>query len=301
MMGLLRADWIRFRHRYDLWIVLGAVLALGVLGFLSGAGSAKSAPGLSPIDPSMPSELKTQIEAQNAQIVAQAAAVRDLYIFPRSIVTILQQGSWLFMAAAFVAASWIASEFDWGTIRNVILAHPERGRILAARIIALVAVMTVALIVLAALGAVLPLLMPLVGSDHPSGVTPLTVMLAGFGDWTWCLAFVAVAALAAVVTRSPIFALILTYGYFLFDALVANLAVWKSAGLEWLPQFLLGTRLGGLNADIERASGLSEPYQGAPVSPLHLDPLLGLLVIAAWISLVLGAAYLVFRRADIRE
>jgi hypothetical protein len=301
MRGLLYADWIRFRHRYDLWIILIAVLLLGVLSFVSGAGSANSRPGLQPMDPSMPPDVRAQFEAQYAQIVAQMAAVRDLYVFPRTIVTMLEQGSWLFMAAAFVAASWIATEFDWGTIRNVVLACPQRGQFLAARILSLIAAMTVALLALAALGAVLPILVPVTGSGQPSGVTPMAILLTGFSGWTWSLAFITVAALAAVVTRSPIFALILTYGYFLLDGLLGSLAIWKSVGLEWLPQFLLGARLSGLSADIRAASGLAEPYQGASASAFHLDPIAGLLVTAAWISLALGLTYTVLRRADIRE
>lgn len=301
MSGLLHADWIRFRHRYDLWIILVAVLLLGVLGFVSSAGSANSQLALPPLDPSMPPDVRAQIDAQNAQIVAQMAAVRDLYVFPRSIVTILDQGSWVFLAAAFVAASWIATEFDWGTIRNVVLGNPRRGRFLAARILSLIAVMTVVLVALAALGAVLPVLIPVTGSGQPSGVTPITILLTGFAGWTWSLAFIVVAALAAVATRSPIFALILAYGYFLLDGLLGNLPIWKSTGLEWLPQFLLGTRLSGLSADIRAASGLSEPYQGVPASALHLDPIAGLLVIGFWISLALALTYIVLRRADIRE
>jgi ABC-type transport system involved in multi-copper enzyme maturation permease subunit len=302
MRGLLYADWIRFRHRYDLWIILVAVLLLAVLGFVSGATSANSQPELPPFDPSMPPEMQALIEAQNAQIEAQMALMRDLYVFPRSIVTVLEQGSWLFLAAAFVAASWIASEFDWGTIRNVVLARPERGRFLAARLLALMAVMSVALVALGALGAVLPVLVRVVGSGQPSGVTPLAILLTGIGGSIWSLAFIAVAALAAVVTRSPIFALILAYGYFLLDGLLGNLVIWKSAGLEWLPQFLLGVRLSGLLADIRVATGLRDASGGAPTtSAVHLDPIAGLLVIAAWISLSLGLTYAVLRRADIRE
>jgi hypothetical protein len=302
--GLLRADWIRFRHRYDLWVILLAVLVLGVVSYASGVGSANSPFQVEPIDPTLPPDVRAMIEAQNAQIVAQMAAVRDLYVFPRSVVTMLVQGSWLFMAAAFVAASWIATEFDWGTLRNVVLFEPRRGRVLAARIVSLIAVTLVALVALAGLGAAMPLVMPTVGSGGPSGVTPGAVLLTAFAGLTWCVAFIAVAALAAVVTRSPILALILTYGYFLLESLVDNLTVWESWGspLEWGRQFLLGFRLNALNVDVRLATGLDQPFEGAPsVPPIHLEPALGLLVVLAWIALALGAATLVLRRADIRE
>lgn len=304
MTRLVAADWIRFRHRYDLWIILAAVLLLGVVAYASGVGSASSGPALPPIDPSLPPEVQAQIEAQNAQIAAQMAAVRDQYVFPRSIVTMLIQGSWAFMAAAFVAASWIATEFDWRTIRNLVLVEPRRERLLVVRMISLVALATALIVALAALGAVLPLLMPVVGSGADTGVTPGGILLTALGGLVWCTAFIAVAALAAVVTRSPVFALIVTYGYFLLEALVDNLSVWQSSGppFEWLRQLFLGFRLNVLSSDIRAATGLRQAYEPAPtVPPVHLEPLAGAVIIVAWIAGLILGAVLVLRRADIHE
>lgn len=304
MIGLVRADWIRFRHRYDLWIVLFAALLLGVLAYWSGAGSASRPTDLIPIDPTVPPDIRAQIDAQNAQFLAQAAAMRDEYVFPRSIVTMLAIGNWIFMAAAFVAASWIATEFDWGTIRNVVLAEPRRGRFLAVRVGGLAIASAAAIAALVALGAVLPVAIPLTGSSSPQAVAPAAVVLAALGDLTWCLAFVAVAALAAVATRSPIGALIVTYGYFLVESIVDNSPVWETSGppLEWGRQFLLGFRLNVLSSDIRAASGLRLPFEPEPTVPsIHLEPLAGVAVIVGWMALLLVASWLVLRRADIRE
>jgi ABC-type transport system involved in multi-copper enzyme maturation permease subunit len=235
----------------------------------------------------------------NAQIGAQMNAVRVLYVFPRSIVTMLHQGTWVFMAAAFVTASWIGSEFDWGTIRNVFLIRPERGRFLATRLASVILIMTIALALTGLLGAILPALTGIGSGMAAPEVPPRTIPLAAFGAWVWALAFIAVAALAAVLTRSPIFALILTAGYFLLDGLIANLPVWGSS-IEGVRSVLLGVRLNGLTADVQRASGLVDPSGVSSVAD-DFDPLLGLLVVAFWIGLAFGLAYLVLRRADIRE
>jgi ABC-type transport system involved in multi-copper enzyme maturation permease subunit len=235
----------------------------------------------------------------NAQIGAQMNAVRVLYVFPRSIVTMLHQGTWVSMAAAFVTASWIGSEFDWGTIRNVFLIRPERGRFLATRLLSVILIMTIALVLTGLLGAILPALTGIGGGMAAPEVPPRAIPLAAFGAWVWALAFIAIAALAAVLTRSPIFALILTAGYFLLDGLIANLPVWGSS-IEGVRSVLLGVRLNGLTADVQRASGLVDPSGVSSVAD-DFDPLLGLLVIAFWIGLAFGLAYLVLRRADIRE
>jgi hypothetical protein len=304
MTGLVRADWVRFRHRYDLWIVLLGALLLGVFAYWSGATSANGPVPLEPIDASLPPDAQAQIRAMNAGLLTQVLAVRDQYVFPRSIVTMLGIGNWLFMAAAFVAASWIATEFEWGTIRNVVLAEPRRGRFLAVRVVSLIVVSALAIGALIGLGAILPLVLPTVGSGGPSGVTPVDVVLTAGGVLVWCVAFIAVATLAAVVTRSPILALIATFGYFLLESIVDNAQVWEVWGqpLEWGRQFLLGFRLNALSSDVRAATGLRQPFEPPPtVPPVHLEPVTGVAVIVAWVALLLGTAWLVLRRADIRE
>lgn len=304
MTGLVRAEAVRFRRRYDLWIVLLGALLLGAFAYWSGATSANSPVPFQPIDPSLPPDAQAQIQAMNAELLSQALALRDQYVFPRSIVTMLGIGNWLFMAAAFVAASWIATEFEWGTIRNVVLAEPRRGRFLAVRVASLVVVSALAIAALIGLGAILPLVLPTVGSGGPGAVTPGDVVLTAAGVLVWCVAFIAVATLAAVVTRSPILALIATFGYFLLESIVDNAQVWEAWGqpTEWVRQFLLGFRLNALSADVRVALGLRQPFEPPPTAPpVHLEPLAGAAVIAAWVALLLGAAWLILRRADIRE
>lgn len=304
MRGLLQADWIRLRHRYDLWIVIVGCLVLSALSLYSAASSAANLPQLEPIDTSMPADAIAQMKAMNATILDQALGTQDLYLLPRAFVTVLQLGgTFVAMGTAFFTASWVATEFDWGTIRTILLVEPRRYRLLAVRLIAIVAVAAAALAVLALLGAIIPALVPLTGSGKASSVTLDEVVLVWASQLATCLAFVAVATLAAVLTRSPVFALILAYGYFLLDALVANLGAWKSAGLEIVPLFSLASRIAVLNSDVDRTIGLSPQTGFTPgeVPGPHLEPLIGAGVLVAWIVIILGGSFLLLRRADIRE
>jgi len=301
MTSLLVAEWLRFRRRYDLWIVLGGVVLLTAFAYISSATSAAQPVVFAPIDPTAPPEIRAMIEAQNAQIALEMARLRDRYVFPLSIVTTLELGSWLFLATAFVAASWIATEFDWRTIRNVLLFEPNRDRVLAARLVALATVASGGIVVLLSLGALLPFAVPVTGSGEPLPVTAVGVAVTAGVTWLWAAAFGALATVAALVTRSPLLAVVLSAGYTVLEQLVANLDVWKRLGLDLVPQFFLVSRLNALRVDVQQAFPLGQPYAPLTAEGPHLDPILGLGVLGLWIAGLVLLARTVFVRADIHE
>jgi len=84
MGSLIRADWLRIRRRWDVWIIVLGIPALGLIGYFTGAISAANSPGHAAGDWG---ELPAQFDAQGA---AQHAFAALPYQFPRSIATMVE-------------------------------------------------------------------------------------------------------------------------------------------------------------------------------------------------------------------
>jgi hypothetical protein len=298
--SLLVAEWLRLRRRFDLWLVLGGLLVLVAFSFLSSASSAGRVEFL-PIDPGTPPDIVAEIERQNAEIERQQAQIRDRYLWPWSLVQALEIGSTSFFGTIFVAVSWLGSEYTWGTIRNVLLAEPRRGRVFAARVVSIGLIALGQVVALLGLGAVLPAFLSISGSGNPAPLSPTAVAATAGVVWVWAIAFAALGILAVVVTRSAVLGFVLAAGYALLEQGVAGLDVWRAAGLTLVPKLFLIARLTALRDDVAAAFGTAGPYGTLIPEAERLDPLLGLLVLALWIVGLVGLAAFVFRRADVRE
>lgn len=300
MTSLLVAEWLRLRRRFDLWLVLGGLLVLVAFSFLSSASSAGRVE-FPPIDPGTPPDIVAEIERQNAEIERQQAQIRDRYLWPWSLVQALEIGSTSFFGTIFVAVSWLGSEYTWGTIRNVLLAEPRRGRVFAARVVSIGLIALGQVVALLGLGAVLPAFLSISGSGNPAPLSPTAVAATAGVVWVWAIAFAALGILAVVVTRSAVLGFVLAAGYALLEQGVAGLDVWRAAGLTLVPKLFLIARLTALRDDVAAAFGTAGPYGTLIPEAERLDPLLGLLVLALWIVGLVGLAAFVFRRADVRE
>jgi ABC-type transport system involved in multi-copper enzyme maturation permease subunit len=298
--SLLVAEWLRLRRRFDLWLVLGGLLVLVAFSFLSSASSAGRVE-FPPIDPGTPPDIVAEIERQNAEIERQQAQIRDRYLWPWSLVQALEIGSTSFFGTIFVAVSWLGSEYTWGTIRNVLLAEPRRGRVFAARVVSIGLIALGQVVALLGLGAVLPAFLSISGSGNPAPLSPTAVAATAGVVWVWAIAFAALGILAVVVTRSAVLGFVLAAGYALLEQGVAGLDVWRAAGLTLVPKLFLIARLTALRDDVVAAFGTAGPYGTLIPEAARLDPLLGLLVLALWIVGLVGLAAFVFRRADVRE
>jgi hypothetical protein len=293
MTGLLRADLLRLRHRGDLWIGAIVVVALVALTYVTSASNANQAPYWPPENGPIPPEFLDQL-ARN----------RDPFTFPFSVITLLQTGGG-FVAAVmvFISAAWLGTEFTWGTVRQLALLRPDRWRVVISRGAVSVALASVLLVVLVALGAVMPLIVPMAGSGHAPEVTPAAILAAAAGQWLSVVAAMAVALLFTVLTRSGALGIALSVAYFIADAALGGNPVWTSSeALLWVPRLLIGTRIRQLSVDIQVAFGPADPNGYLPpITKLTIDPLPGLAILFAWIAALVGLTCLVVRRADIRE
>jgi hypothetical protein len=312
---LLRADWLRIRRRWDVWIIVLGIPALGLLAYVTGAMSA----GNNQIQTSgdIPPEFQLQIAAQAAAEKAFAALP---YQFPQSIATMVEgTAMWLLLGAAYLAASLLGNEFSWGTIRNVALIQPGRLRYLAVRLAWLVALVLVAVGAVTALGAIAPAIVrvdpgdPSALTQDPSSfgmlVPPAPVTIGGALIVVGSLLCVSLAAmvlvgLAALTFRSASSGFLVAAIYVVVEGIAAALAMSRATGdLRYLPQLALTTRLTALVQDAQVAAGLSSGAGNPASSPgwVALPPLVGVGIIAVWLCALLGLWFVVLRRADIAE
>lgn len=305
MNGHLRADVIRLRGRWDVWLIAAAVLGLAALGFVQGYSDVPRHYGWDPSRPIPP------------EIVAAMDAERATYAFPDSLLRLIGGAPWLLAAVFFLTSLTLGLEFGWGTIRTVLLASPDRRRFLVSRLIALGVVGLAVFAGLLVLGGVLPEVLVASGAHLPPSpdVVPVEV-LGAVAAWMVALAFVlTVAALIAVITRNPALPLLVAIVWFILEGLVANLPPWHDLHLDQVARSLPFSSVAALLADSLdpahyglavaggfglQGSGSVDPglvATGAVERPL----LLSFVVVAGWAVLALLAAATLIRRADILE
>ena len=317
MGSLIRADWLRIRRRWDVWIIVLGIPALGLLGYFSGAMSAGNNQIQTVGD--VPPEFQLQLAGQNAALHAFAALP---YQFPRSIATMVEgTAMWLLLGAAYLAASLLGNEFSWGTIRNVALIQPGRLRYLAVRLASLVALVLVAFVAVSALGAIAPAIIRVDPGD-PSALTqdpssfgmlqyvpsaPVTIggaLIVVGSLFCVALAGMALVGLASLTFRSAASGILVAGAYVVVEGIAAALVMSRATGdLRYLPQLGLTMRLAGLVQDAQVAAGLSSAAGNPASSPgwVALPPLAGAAILAVWLCGLLALWFLVLRRADINE
>jgi hypothetical protein len=317
MGSLLRADWLRIRRRWDVWIIVLGIPVLTLLSYVAGAASA----GTSHFQTvgEVPSEFQQQAAAQIAALHAFSALP---YQFPRSIATMVEGATlWLILGAAFLAASMLGNEFSWGTIRNVALFRADRLRYLVARLAWLVGLILLTFVAVVALGAVVPVLVrvdpgnpaaltgdPSIMGMFPPGPTgPVSLggaLLVAGSLFCMALAGMALAGLAALKFRSTASGILVAGIYAIAEGILASLWMSRAAGdLRYVPQMGLTIRLSALLGDAQVAAGLTTAGGGQSSSPgwVALPPLLGAAIVAVWLLGLLGLWFVVLRRADIDE
>jgi hypothetical protein len=316
MGSLLRADWLRIRRRWDVWIIVIGIPVLTLLSYVAGAISASNTNVMS---------FGGFPPGQQAQVAGQAAALRAFgalpYQFPRSIATMMEGATtWLVLGAAFLAASMLGNEFSWGTIRNVALFRPDRLRYLGARLAWLVGLVLVVFAAVVALGAIAPAIVrvdpgnpsaltqdpSILGMLPPGPTSPVSLggaLLVAASLLCLALAGMALAGLAALKFRSTASGILGAGIYAVAEGIAAALLMSRATGdLRYVPQLALTIRITVLLGDAQVAAGLST---GAAVNPVpgwvSLPPLVGAGILAVWLLGLLGLWFVVLHRADIDE
>ncbi|MBI2781026.1 MAG: ABC transporter permease subunit [Chloroflexi bacterium] len=328
MSGLVRAEWIRFRKRQSIQIIVLAVPLLAAFMFLAGASS--TGPEPPPFDAAAvradliaqgfglglpPDELGTAlddaVEAQRfpvEQMREQYLLRRSTFAFPQSMVTLLGSGTLVLFALLLLVATSLGDEFGWGTIRTTLLASSLRGRLLLLRLGAVSAISIGLLATLAVLGLVLPVVLTALGTRHPDvpslnlaglGVLVLGTLEAGF-------VIVAFGAMATLLVRSGSLTLVVLLVYVAVEAAILTVLIRFDAfkeqdGLAWV---LDAFPVRGISRLVDTAGRVASGLPRFPGEPVPTDlsvamvPLVALLV---WGAAFLAIAYRRFTRMDIVE
>lgn len=318
MSSLFRAEWLRIRRRWDVWII---VLGIPVLALLAYATSAHSGGNFSvQVSGDVPPDLQQQIAAETA---AQLALSALPFQFPHSIVTMVQGSMlWLVLGSAFLSASLLGNEFTWGTIRNVVLIRPDRLRYLSTRLLTLGGLLLLTFVVVAVMGALAPVVFRVDPGD-PSALSDPSV-LGRIGDpfqpigpislggalmvagsmLAVAVAGMALTGFAALKLRSAATAMLAAGIYAVGEGIVAALMMSRlPENLRFIPQMALTVRITSLIQDAQVAAGLAAPGGGptSSVGWISLPPAVGAAILGAWVVGLFGLWFVVLRRADINE
>lgn len=332
MMGLLRADWIRFRRRRTVQFIVLAVPLLGAFIFMASYRS--TAAGLVPpfdaqaeqayrqelIDEgavlgASPADTKQILDqmvdeqrVQMEQIRSQQELGLSRYAFPQSLLTMLGNVSFLFLGLILLAATTIGDEFSWGTIRTSLIASGDRPRLLLVRMSMLAGAAVVMLVLLLLLGVILPVILTATGASIPAppDLNPGAFVVLLAGEVAIAATVIAFATFATVLVRSGSLTLVVALAYIAIEgatlAVLLRFTQFQPGGAsEWvlkaLPVRGIVAFLGAANG----AAGVVPGFQGEDVVRDLGEAWLPLVAILVWGALFLALAFRRFGRMDIVE
>jgi ABC-type transport system involved in multi-copper enzyme maturation, permease component len=326
MSGLIRAEWIRFRKRRSIQIIVIAVPLLVAFFFVAGYSSIGQGPppfdaeatrarlisdgyvtGLSPeeAEPLLVDAIASE-RANVEQMRAQTELVRSRYAFPESLVTVLGSSSFLFFALILLTATSLGDEFSWGTIRTTLLASSHRSRLLAVRLAAMAGIAVVLVASMLLVGLVLPAVLTgaLPPSTPPFDAGALAVL--ALGDLEAGLVVIGFAAMATLLVRSGSLTLVVMLVYVVVEvailALLLRFDVFKTNGAaEWVLNVLPVRGIATLTDTAARAAGGLGNYPGEEVVRDLGVAAVPLVALAVWAALFLAIAFRRFTRMDIVE
>jgi ABC-type transport system involved in multi-copper enzyme maturation permease subunit len=259
VLRLLHSEWFRLRQRAMPWLLLGIFLGVVLLiyllmWFVLGANSTTTTGELS----------RTQL-----QDALRIGAVND------SGLQRVEQFGLVF--TVILAASIIATEFSWGTIRTILPRSSGRAAFLTVKLI--VAAAFAAVVIVAGFG---------VSLAASAGVTWMEGLDSSLGPnfWLYALAamgrvffvmlpFVAMAAMVSLWTRSSAAGIGVTLGVMFLEPVIMSVVSAAGGFLEHLPELFFmknvnavldfrqaGGREGGIFGE---GTNLPNPWQAASV------------------------------------
>lgn len=322
MIPLLRAELLRIRSRRLTWVALGAVLLVVALSQLAVAGSMRP----------VTADEQSQAQAAYADAVRDWEANHEEYeqdcresgasaeecvypppvvedFVPRSVSTFADAGQLVVtitvaftgLALLLVGASVTGAELSTGALANWLTFVPERGRVFAAKVVALVLVAAVSTAVLSALALALTAVVGSAVGASLDGVGGLAE-IAGRGVLVGVAAVVVGFALA-LLTRHTIAAAGTVLGYLILSGVLA--VVWVAvpalSGVQrFLPEnnllaLLLGEHTYYTFTQVAQPDGT---YESSAVE--HVISLTqGAVYWGVVVVVLVGVGHLVFRRRDV--
>lgn len=319
VLTLVRWDWFKLARRWMPWVVLGFLLLLSQLAVWGnyvqyrqlqqtggsvtvGTGSSQrdincsdvfaGRTGQLPPDttPQVVSGLTAQCHQIAATIPERLQGFYNGFTLPGSVTSALGLAVTVaLLLLAILTASVIGAEYGWGTLRPTLVRGTGRWPYLAAKLLLLCLVAGGMLLLVAGTTVVDSAIASHLVANPLGGAQPSwgqVLVLLG-RSWLSLIPFIVLVACVTILTRSSASGMAIGIAYYLLEQIVV-LVVGKNLGwFSTLRRYLLGENLAAW-------SGVTVLGKHIQISTLHAA-----LVLLAYVLLLGGVAFAVFRARDI--
>ena len=290
MADFLAAEWMKVRSRWLLYVVLLALLAgaalqiwlAGVLAYHQELNDPEFGEG--PFPPGY-----------------------RTFVLPWSLATLLDSGQfWGGVFVAFLVASAVATEYNWGTVRASLVRGQTRAEYLGAKLLGLMLIASGLLLLVFGVGVVFSLLATVIegepvtldvrGGPSPAEI-PVMIVRAGWGIVPYgMLAFA-----LTVIGRSTALGATGTLVYKILESILIPLFGSFSGIWDDLRVIFIGYHAEGLIAAnrIDQRDYNSIAFRDLPEPGDVPDPWAAAIVIAMWTVAFAAVAFVVFLRRDL--
>lgn len=242
----------------------------------------------------------------NEDFAARQADLRT-FLFPYSIAALLDSGQF-WASAIFVGiltSSSVATEFGWGTVRQVLILGQSRSRYLMVKLAALTFVCTASLLTVLAIGLLFSVLATEIDGkpvtlDVPGGPSIPEIALMIARTAMGILPYGLLAFFLTVLARSTALGVAGTMGYMLVESIVVAILLSLEGVWADLGSVFIGHNVAALMA--ENHIGRAEYNSIAPREAFNTDlpdPWLAALIVVAYCAALLAASFVVFWRRDV--
>jgi ABC-type transport system involved in multi-copper enzyme maturation permease subunit len=230
------------------------------------------------------------------------------FVLPWAIPSLLDSGQyWGSFFVGILTASAVATEHNWGTVRQALIRGQTRSGYLTVKLVGLVLLSTIGLLVTLAFGVIMALIATSAAGepvtlDAPGGgpsvaEIALMVLRAGYAVIPYGL----LAFCLTVVSRSTTLGVVGTFLYLILESIVVAILRELGGPAPDINSFLLGHNVSGLLAantigtgDFNTISFRDNPFPGETPNPWTAA-----VAIAVYSAAFLFIAYSVFRRRDL--
>jgi ABC-type transport system involved in multi-copper enzyme maturation permease subunit len=290
LIALWRAERLRIGKRRDLRVILLVVpiLVAGsfALSYISDASR------ISSLEPGTPQE-----------VIDQFGRFLQRYSYPQSVLFVLSSPWLAVFATAYLGVSVMAGEFEFRTIRNVILASRNRAGYLISRALSLFVVAVVLVAVIAVVGVVVAQVLSMTGQRLPPGppVDGVGTALLAAAAVGVALELALLGTCLAIVSRRAAVAIVAGGIYLAIESAIAATQAGQLETVSGTLVQLLPMQSAGILFDLAPpAAGAVTMVSAIPV-PGRIPITTAAAAVGAWIVAAFLASVWALRESEIPE
>jgi ABC-type transport system involved in multi-copper enzyme maturation permease subunit len=246
-------------------------------------------------------KVDSSIDTQDRQMALHT------FVLPWSLVTLLDTGQyWGSVVIAVLTASAVATEYNWGTVRQALVRGQTRSQYLTTKLVGLIIVASaimltalaaaVAFSVLATVAAGEPVTL-----DAPGGPSAVDVVLMVLRAGYAILPYGLLGFCLTVVGRSTALGVAGTFMYMIAEAILLGILHGLGGVAPTIQAFTLGHNVSAvLSANVIGSENFNSlAFRNNPLPSELPDPMVGALGIAVYCVILLAITYSIFQRRDL--